>query len=187
MNRRILPAILTLIGIPICAPARVKSLPGGYIAAECFKDKLTVFPAGKNPTTIPLPTGLTCAGFRADGKALYASVPFEELEPGPQVPRQRHFEIQFNPTRVSESPGFNLPGFRVYDHVESQNEDHSVFAGQPRGSPPGTCGIYDSDVLGGNIRHVMEISGCNQWVVGGKFSLSPDGEQLLIAHTADWN
>src|SRR5437868_12746678 len=83
-----------------------------------------------------------------------------------------------NPTRVSESPGFNPPGFRVYDHVESQNKDHSVFAGQPRGSPPGTCGIYDSDVLGGNIRHVMEISGCNQWVVGGKFSLSPDGEQL---------
>jgi hypothetical protein len=175
---------VTFIGLSVCATARDRSVPYGYLAAECGKDGLTVFPTDKNPTTIPLPTGLVCVEFGVDGRTIYAT---DALKPGgllPSTPRPRLpdqlLKIQFNPTRVDRIPGWiMLSGFGIYDYAISRSEDHIVISGRRR---DGTCGLFVLDLIGGNVRQVLENSGCDWRSAWHDLSVSPSGERAVSTH-----
>ena len=68
-----------------------------YIPANCNRKEVTVFPSVGNARVIPLPPGLSCVGFSAEGKSVFAI----DLAK-PRGDQHSLLKVEFNPTRVSE-------------------------------------------------------------------------------------
>jgi Tol biopolymer transport system component len=90
-------------------------------------------------------------------------------------------KIQFNPTRVDRVSGSTmLSGFdNIYGYALSQREDKLVVSGRSQDSRTGTCAIFVLDLIGGNVKKVLERSSCDWKSAWHELSLSPTGEQAV--------
>src|SRR5579864_5444007 len=158
--------------------------PGQYSVAAYASDgfgvnsRLVIFPADRREFSIPLPLSLRYVVYGASGQSLYATA-FKRLDAKSVTTLPGLLKIDLNPVRVNA-----LPGFDVFDAIDrfavSGREDKILFAGVRTDAGSGTCGIFELNLLDGNLRPVIQTADCRAGSPWRVFDLSPNASEALI-------
>src|SRR6202042_2689694 len=95
-------------------------------------------------------------------------------------PKSGLFKIEFGPMRVNSVPGSGDFRF-LSSKAISLRQENAVVAGKYWNGAKLVCGVFDLNLLNGNVRQVLE-SECEDAITRTDISLSPDSRYAVAIH-----
>lgn len=184
-RKRRLPIAVAIAIVSALAAQGAEPNPGQYSIAAYDSDgfgvnsRLIIFPPGRREFSIPLPLFPRYVVYGPSGQSLYATA-FKRLDAKSVTTLPGLFKIELSPVRVNAVPGFDV--FYAIDRFAvSRREDMILFGGARLDAGSKTCGIFELDLLDGNLRPILQTTDCKAGSPWRVFDLSPNTPEALIS------